>query len=179
MEVTVDTSTKPSRGRAFWIRTIAFWVCTVVIADELIAGSMWDLLKVEYVRSVFTHLGYPRYLLLILGAWKLPGGVVMLLPRFPRLKEWVYAGAFFNYSGAAASHFFVEGGFSKWTIGTAVFSGLTLASWALRPPSRRLGQGDSALESPRPIAWIVTIAVAAAMLVAALFTLPKGPAPGL
>jgi hypothetical protein len=81
---------------------VAYWLFTLIVAFEMLAGSMWDLLQIDYVRSVFAHLGYPSYLLFILGAWKLPCGVVWLLPRLPRLKEWAYAGGFFTYSGAAA-----------------------------------------------------------------------------
>src|SRR6516165_12617148 len=94
-----------SRGRI-----VANWIFTLIVAWEMVAGSLWDLLRIEYVRVVLTHLGYPLYLLMILGAWKLTCAVVLLLPRFPRLKEWAYAGAFFNYSGAAASHFLVGDG---------------------------------------------------------------------
>lgn len=73
-------------------RFIGYWVLTLIIAFEMVAGSMWDLLRVEYVRTVFAHLGYPIYLLTILGVWKLPCAVVLFVPRFPRLKEWAYAG---------------------------------------------------------------------------------------
>src|SRR5262245_40671873 len=115
------------------IRTIAYWFFTVIVAWEMVAGSMWDLLQIEYVRGVFDHLGYPHYLLFILGVWKLPCAVAWLVPGFLRLKEWAYAGAFFNYSGAAASHFLVGDGSSAWA-GPLVFAVMTLASWALRPP---------------------------------------------
>jgi hypothetical protein len=157
------------------VRTIAYWFLTAVVAWEMIAGSMWDLLQIEFVRTVFTHLGYPHYLLLIIGAWKLPCGVVWLLPRLPRLKEWAYAGAFFNYSGAAASHLLAGESAKKW-IGPLVFALMTLGSWALRPPERRLAPAPPAPQA-RPVAWMVPIAVAAAMLAVALLTLPKGPAP--
>src|SRR5215467_10319502 len=96
------------------VRAIGYWACTLIVAWEMVAGSMWDLLRIEYVRGVFDHLRYPYYLLLILGAWKLPCAVTLLVPRFPRLKEWAYAGAFFNYSGAAASHFLVGDRAAKW-----------------------------------------------------------------
>src|SRR2546430_16157496 len=56
-----------------------------------------------FVADVITHLGYPVYLLTILGVWKLAGGVTLLVPGFPRLKEWAYAGIFFELTGAAAS----------------------------------------------------------------------------
>src|SRR5689334_14790784 len=114
-------------------RTIGYWLVTLVIAWEMVAGSMWDLLQIQFVRDVFTHLGYPFYLLTIIGAWKLPFAFVVLSPRLLRLKEWAYAGAIFNYTGAAASHLLAGDGAPKWA-GPVVFAVLTLASWALRPP---------------------------------------------
>src|SRR5262249_7448959 len=125
------------RGRAWWLRTIGYWIFTLIVANEMVAGSMWDLLRIEYVRSVFAHLGYPLYLLSILGVWKLPCAVTWLVPRLPRAKEWPYAGAFFNYTGAAASHALVGDGPSKW-VAPLVFGLFTLLSWALRPSDRRL-----------------------------------------
>jgi uncharacterized membrane protein YphA (DoxX/SURF4 family) len=89
------------------------------------------------VHTVFTHLGYPAYLLIILGAWKVAGAVAILIPRFPRLKEWAYAGAFFSYTGALASHLAVGDGIDKWAV-LIVFAGLLTLSWGLRPGDRRL-----------------------------------------
>jgi len=65
----------------------------------------WATLRIEYASLALARLGYPPYLLTIFAVWKLPGALALLVPRprFPRLKEWAYAGAFFNYTGAAAS----------------------------------------------------------------------------
>jgi hypothetical protein len=130
------------------------------------------ILRIEYVRVVLTHLGYPLYLLLILGVWKLPCAVVLLLPRFTQLKEWAYAGAFFNYSGAVASHVLVGDQPSGW-IWPFGFAVLTLASWALRPADRKLASADPETETPR-LNWIVPIVIVFVMLVVALLTLPEG-----
>jgi hypothetical protein len=158
-------------------RVIAYWTLTLIIAWEMAAGSMWDLLQIPYVRGIFDELGYPLYVLYILGAWKLPCALVLLVPRFLRLKEWAYAGAVFNYSGAAASHL-LHGDRSKW-IGPFVFAVLTLAGWALRPPERRLASASSATPAtrPRPVEWAVTLGLLLAMVVIALLTLPKGAKP--
>jgi membrane protein insertase Oxa1/YidC/SpoIIIJ len=121
---------------------------------------------------VLTHLGYPLYLLLILGVWKLPCGVVLLLPRFLRLKEWAYAGAFFNYSGAVASHVFVGDRATIW-VWPLIFAIATVASWALRPPERRLAAARPAPDT-RTIDWIVPIVVAVLLLVVSLLTLQTG-----
>jgi hypothetical protein len=176
MDFGSDQRSNASGARVHWIRTIAYWIVTLIVAYEMIAGSMWDLLQIEYVQDVLRHLGYPLYLLLILGVWKLPCGVVWLVPRVPRLKEWAYAGAIFNYTGAAASHLLAGDGPKIW-VAPAVFALLTLASWALRPPERRLQPASPDPTTTRPVAWIVPIVIAVVMLVSALLTLPKGPAP--
>src|SRR5581483_1205454 len=98
-------------------------------------GSMWDLVGTDFATAIAAHLGYPHYLGVILGVAKLPCGVALLVPRFERLKEWAYAGAFFNYAGAAASLLLVGDGFSQWIVPTA-FGIITLGSWALRPADR-------------------------------------------
>jgi uncharacterized membrane protein YphA (DoxX/SURF4 family) len=118
-------------------RRIAYWTTTVIIGWELLFGGAWDILRIPYVyKMVVGDLGYPEYFLVILGAWKLLGGVALLVPSFPRLKEWAYAGAFFNYTGAVASHLAVGDGVLVWW-GPAGFAAILLASWALRPSSRR------------------------------------------
>jgi uncharacterized membrane protein YphA (DoxX/SURF4 family) len=116
-----------SRGRV-----IVYWVATVSVAGELALGGVWDLLRIDYVRDVVEHLGYPTYLLTIMGIWKIPGAVALLIPRFPRLKEWVYAGAVINYASAVASHLIVGDGVGAVVAPTALLA-LTVTSWALRP----------------------------------------------
>jgi DoxX-like family len=127
----------PSSAASSRSRTIAYWITTVIIALEMAIGGVWDILRISYVRTVMEHLGYPIFFLVILGVWKIPCAVTLLAPRFPRLKEWAYAGAIFNYTGAVASHVAVGDGASQWAA-PLVFAALTLASWALRPSSRRL-----------------------------------------
>jgi DoxX-like protein len=164
-----------AQGRVAWAHAIAYWLLTLLVAFEMAAGALWDLLRIEYVRVIFTHLGYPLYLLDILGVWKIPCALVLLVPRFARLKEWAYAGAFFDYTGAAASHLLAGDGSGEW-VGPLVFAAFTLASWALRPPTRRLPRLRPATEI-RAVTWYVPILIVAAMLVFAFFTLPKGAPP--
>ena len=124
------SSTAP-RGRG-----IAYWISTVLVAAELALGGAWDILQIPYVRAVIDHLGYPRYFLVILGVWKVLGAVALVVPRLPRLKEWAYDGAVFNYTGAVASHLAVGDG-ALALVYPVIQVGLVAASWALRPPSRR------------------------------------------
>lgn len=163
----------PPRSRMEWIRVIAYSLFTVMVAFEMAAGAFWDLLHIEYVRVVLARLGYPMYLLDILGAWRIPCALVLLVPRFPRLKEWAYAGAIFNYTGAAASHLLAGSGAGNW-LGPLVFASFTMVSWALRPAGRRLVQSAPAAAT-RVVAWAVPILIVVAMSGVALLTLPKGP----
>jgi hypothetical protein len=77
----------------------------------------------------------------ILGFWKVLGAIAILVPRFPRLKEWAYAGIFFDLTGAAASCAAV-GGYGVYAfhvLAPLVLAVLAVASWAVRPQSRAIG----------------------------------------
>jgi uncharacterized membrane protein YphA (DoxX/SURF4 family) len=121
----------PARSASGRGRLIGFWAATVAVASELALGGVWDLLRIDYVRTVVEHLGYPVYLLTIMGVWKIPGAVALVIPRFPRLKEWAYAGATINYASAVASH--VTVGDRLATVAPLALCALTVTSWALRP----------------------------------------------
>ena len=127
------------------LKLIGYWVTTAAIVLEALAGGVTDLIHGpallfagDPVVSVLRQLGYPVYLLTILGVWKLLGAIALLAPRFPRLKEWAYAGTFLVYVGAAASWAARGGGMGD-LIPPLALAVLTLASWALRPPGRTLG----------------------------------------
>lgn len=117
-------------------RNAVYWITTALLAFESGLGGAWDVLRVPQVRGVIDRLGYPAYFLVILGIWKLLGAIALIIPRFPRLKEWAYAGVVFNLTGALASN--VASGVTE--TGTLVYlvlmMGVTAASWALRPASR-------------------------------------------
>jgi len=120
---------------------IAYWVTTALVVFELALGGVWDILRVPQVRGLIERLGYPSYFLVILGIWKLLGAVALVIPRFPRLKEWAYAGVLFDLTGAVASLLasrLSDAGTLAYPI---LMTGVAVASWALRPPSRRLVPG--------------------------------------
>ncbi len=154
-----------------WLRPAGYWLLTVLVSFELTAGALWDLLSIELVRTDLAHLGYPLYLLTILGIWRIPGALALLTPRFARLKEWAYAGAFFDFTGAAASHWLVGDGGGRWAA-PVVLALATLGSWALRPASRRMTSQET-LNAPNAMAWVTPFLVVAAMLLVAWATLPK------
>jgi len=129
-----SSSARSSRGRV-----IAYWVATALIVFELGLGGVWDVLRVPQVRGLIERLGYPPYFLIILGIWKLLGAVALVIPRFPRLKEWAYAGVLFDLTGAVVS-LFASGLMEAGTIAYPIaMTGVAAASWALRPRSRCLG----------------------------------------
>ncbi len=117
---------------------IAYWVTTALVVFELTMGGAWDVLRVPHVRGLIERLGYPPYFLVILGTWKLLGAVALVIPGFPRLKEWAYAGVFFDLTGAVAS-LLASGLINVGTMAYPILMiGIAVVSWALRPPSRRL-----------------------------------------
>lgn len=119
------------------LRAAAYWATTVCVAAEMGVGGVWDIARLPYVSNIVAHLGYPSYFLVLLGIWKVLGAAAMLVPRRPLLKEWAYAGAFFTYTGAIASHLTTGYDVSAEVPVLAVMAALTVASWALRPASRR------------------------------------------
>jgi DoxX-like family len=125
-------------------RAVLYWVITVGLAWELAFGGLSDLLRLEYVRVIVDRLGYPLYLLTILGVWKLLAAVVLLAPRLPLVKEWAYAGSFFAFTGASASHIAAESAAIDW-LGPLIGACATVASWALRPPARRIDETTAPL----------------------------------
>ena len=118
-------------------KTVAYWVTTTPLALELLVGSVLDLTRRPYAVGLMTHLGYPIYMLTILGIWKLLGAIAVLAPGYPRLKEWAYAGTIFNMTGAVVSHIVCGDGVSGFLV-PALFAVLAIASWALRSPDRAL-----------------------------------------
>jgi uncharacterized membrane protein YphA (DoxX/SURF4 family) len=121
-----------SRGRM-----IAYWLTTLLVVFVFVSGGVFDLLRPQQVVEIMTRLGYPVYVCVILGVWKILGGIALVLPGTPRLKEWAYAGIFFDLTGAAASHFAVADAPSD-IVSPLVIALVAAASWALRPPRRRL-----------------------------------------
>jgi len=118
-------------------RPVGYWLATAIVAGELALGGIWDIARLPAVSHLVTHLGYPSYFLVLLGTWKVLGALVLLIPGRPLVKEWAYAGAFFTYTGAIASH--LTTGYALGEVGVlAGLTALTVLSWALRPPSRRL-----------------------------------------
>ena len=155
------------------LRTTAYWVFTLLVVFENASGFVWGIFHIQYLRVMLNHLGYPQYFGNILGFWQLGAAAALIAPGLPLLKEWAYAGTFFNYSAALASHLAVGDEPRAW-MAAVVFAVFTVCSWALRPADRRL---------PRPTAttrttiwsWIGPVVIIGLMMALARFTLPKAP----
>lgn len=122
-------------------KTIGYWTATILVAFPIGSGGIAQLAHLQQNVDGFVHvLGYPLYFMTILGVWKVLGAIAILVPRFPRLKEWAYAGIFFDLTGAAATWAAVGGpGEAFHIIAPLIILGFTVASWALRPESRIVG----------------------------------------
>ncbi len=119
------------------MQKILYWVATIWLSLGMASSAAVQLMRIpEGVQSV-THLGYPEYLLTILGVWKILGIVVLLVPGLPVLKEWAYAGFFFVASGAMTSHLIMRDPFGE-VFPSVLLLVLTVVSWYLRPEHRRL-----------------------------------------
>ena len=119
-------------------RAVVYWATTGYVVSNMFFGALAELAQFKPTAEGMQALGYPIYMMAILGTWKVLGSITLLIPRFPRLKEWAYAGMFFNMTGAAISHLVVAD--EAWHVWyTASLAILVLVSWALRPESRALG----------------------------------------
>ncbi|SHI43004.1 DoxX-like family protein [Tangfeifania diversioriginum] len=116
---------------------IIYWIATSFLSFGMVAGGVQQLLQIGGYVEIFTQLGYPLYLMSILGFWKILGVAVILVPKFPLVKEWAYAGFFFVMSGAAASHLAANQSFIE-TIPSLVLLTMTVISWTFRPANRKI-----------------------------------------
>ncbi|MFC6100445.1 DoxX family protein [Olivibacter domesticus] len=115
---------------------IIYWVATIWLALGMSSTGIVQLIKMKEEVAVINQLGYPIYFLTILGIWKILGVIAVLIPKFPLLKEWAYAGFFFAMSGAVFSHLAVGNG-GKDFFGPILLLILTALSWYFRPADRK------------------------------------------
>ena len=116
---------------------IIYWVATIWLALGMTSTGIVQFLKIKEEVDLMTRLGYPIYFLTLLGIWKMLGVVTVLIPKFPLLKEWAYAGFFFAMSGAVFSHL-ASGSDAKEYFGPILLIVLTVVSWYFRPAERKL-----------------------------------------
>ena len=116
---------------------IIYWIFTLWMALGMVSTAIVQLMKNKDELSNFTKLGYPAYLMTIIGVWKILGVIAVLIPRFPLLKEWAYAGFFFVMSGALVSHIIV-GDTAGRTLPALLLLVLVIISWYFRPADRKI-----------------------------------------
>lgn len=115
---------------------IIYWIATVWLSLGMLSTGVVQLLHVKEDVELILKLRYPLYFLTILGIWKILGVVAVLVPKFPLVKEWAYAGFFFAMSGAIFSH--LASGSANEIFPSTLLLVLTVVSWYFRPADRKL-----------------------------------------
>jgi hypothetical protein len=116
---------------------IIYWIATIFLAFGMLAGGLQQLFQWGGYVAIITHLGYPKYFMSIIGAWKILGVITILIPGVRILKEWAYAGFFFVMSGAVISHL-VMGETIKAIYPSLTLLIFTVISWYFRPADRKI-----------------------------------------
>lgn len=116
---------------------IIYWISTIWLALGMLAGGLQQIFHAKGFVDIIVHLGYPIYFLTILGIWKILGVVALLIPKFPLLKEWAYAGFFFAMSGALFSHIALGDPMNE-IASSLVLLILIVVSWYFRPADRKI-----------------------------------------
>src|SRR6476620_12757266 len=119
---------------------IIYWIATIWLALGMLSTGLVQLFKAKEGQGgvdMITHLGYPVYLLTLLAVWKILGVVALLIPKYPLLKEWAYAGFFFVMTGVIYSHIAMGDPV------TAILPSLLLlvlitVSWYFRPADKKI-----------------------------------------
>ncbi|HEX8060123.1 MAG TPA: DoxX family protein [Cyclobacteriaceae bacterium] len=117
---------------------IIYWIATPWLALGMASTGIVQMMKTPEEIELMNRIGFPVYFLTIIGVWKLLGVVAVLVPKFPLVKEWAYAGFFFTMSGAIFCHLAVGDGGAADYFGPGLLLVLTVVSWYFRPAERRL-----------------------------------------
>lgn len=116
---------------------IIYWAATVWLALGMVSTAIVQLIRTQEETVMMQELGYPLYILTMIGVWKMLGTIAVLAPGLPLIKEWAYAGFFFLMSGAIVSHMAV-GDKAITCFGPILLLALTIVSWYFRPSDRKL-----------------------------------------
>jgi uncharacterized membrane protein len=116
---------------------VIYWILTIFLAIAMTAGGVQQMLQVGGYNEIVTKLGYPLYMLSIIGAWKILGVITILIPKAPLLKEWAYAGFVFVMSGAAISHIVMGQPFTE-ALPSLILLLIIFLSWYFRPVERKI-----------------------------------------
>lgn len=86
-----------------------FWIITGLFSAFMLFSAIPDILSVPDAVTFMNHLGYPNYFIPFIGVAKLLGIIAILIPGYPRIKEWAYAGLAYDLIGATYSVVATEG----------------------------------------------------------------------
>lgn len=118
-------------------KKIGYWGATILFTGMMTLSAVMYFQQSKQVVEGFAHLGYPPYFRFLLGTAKVLGALALLAPRFTILKEWAYSGFTITLISAVVSHLASGDGVEK-AIGPLIGLALLAASYALRPPERRV-----------------------------------------
>lgn len=79
---------------------ILYWIFTILFAGIMIFSAIPNVMQTKEALDFIGHLGYPPYFVPFIGVAKLAGCIAILIPGFPRIKEWAYAGLLFDLVAA-------------------------------------------------------------------------------
>jgi len=116
---------------------IIYWIATIWLSLGMLSTGLVQILQLKEESKFMLDLGFPTYFMILLGVWKIPGVIVLLLPKLPLLKEWAYAGFFFTLSGAIVSHM-ASGDPVSDMFPALLLLILTILSWYFRPVGRKI-----------------------------------------
>jgi hypothetical protein len=119
------------------MKLVSYWITTGLAAAAFLVPGTANLVHAPHIVQDMAHLGYPGYFPTILGTWKVLGALAIVIPGYPRLKEWAYAGMLFDVTGAALSRLLMGDGATTIII-PLLIAAVVIASWTLRPPGRML-----------------------------------------
>lgn len=118
-------------------RKLAYWASTGLLAFAMLGSGLAKLARADELVANMTRLGYPDYMLPILGFWYVAAALAFVVPKMPRAKEWAYAGVFVALTGAVASHAAVGDPLSG-SVPLFVLLTLTVTSYVTRPDGRKV-----------------------------------------
>ena len=88
---------------------LIYWIVTGIFCLFMLFSSIPDIMLVPDAKTFMHHLGYPDYFTVLIGLLKVLGVIALLIPGYPRVKEWAYAGFFFDLTGAVYSQVASDG----------------------------------------------------------------------
>jgi hypothetical protein len=110
---------------------ILYWVLTIIFAGFMAFTAVTDALLTPEAVKFMNHLGYPNYFTHFIGIAKILGSIAILVPGFRLIKEWAYAGLFFDLIGAVYSNLMVDGPNALMLITMVLLFGFGIASYLL------------------------------------------------